>query len=140
MLAVACATPNEANEPQRGVVASEAKADCSLVRCAEPLCGPNQHLAYQGDCCPTCVGPTSSSSCATVLCAPVVCPEGEVLVFKNKNDCCGTCAKQPAVKECTTDADCPQYYCITCPCPYSECQGTRCVTRTPDESTCGGTQ
>ena len=39
--------------------------------------------------------------------------------------------------ECHTADDCPQYDCIACPCPYSVCQGARCVTRTPDASTCG---
>jgi hypothetical protein len=114
---------------------SEVKLDCAAVLCALPDCAPNQHLATHGGCCPICVG--GSSRCATVMCAAVVCPEGEQLVTSN-GDCCGHCAKAPAVKECTTADDCPQYYCIQCPCPVSECVGRKCVTHTPDISTCGG--
>ncbi len=113
------------------------KLDCSLVRCALPLCSEGQHLAYQGSCCPTCVGNAGTSRCATVLCAAVVCAEDEQAVTP-KGQCCPQCVKKPSVKECQSDSDCPQYYCIQCPCPYSTCQGQKCVTQTPDSSTCGG--
>lgn len=112
------------------------RRDCDAVRCALPECGDGQHLAYQGgSCCPTCVG--RPSRCATVLCAAVACPEGQQLVT-SPGDCCGHCVPKPAVAECTTTDDCPVYNCIRCPCPYSECVGRKCVTRTPAESTCGG--
>ena len=74
--------------------------------------------------------------CAAVLCAAVACNPGEVLVRRG-SDCCGTCVREPRTLECATDADCPQYACFACPCPTSSCQGRRCVTRTPDASTCG---
>lgn len=116
---------------------AEARIDCSYVKCAVPLCADNQRLAQSpGECCPRCVG--APSRCATVLCAAVACAEGEQLVT-SPGDCCGHCVKKPQVAECKTDADCPQYYCITCPCPVSACVGQKCVTSTPDESTCGGT-
>jgi len=114
-----------------------AKIDCSFVKCAMPLCAEGQHLKYQGGCCPVCVGPEKNSKCAAVLCAAVECGEDEILVT-SPGQCCGQCKPAPQVKECSSDADCPVYYCIQCPCPYSECQGGQCVTQTPDESTCGG--
>lgn len=119
---------------EAGEVSSEAKIDCSMVKCAMPLCGPRQHLSKQG-CCPVCVGP--EDRCAAVMCAAVACGEGEQLVFKG-NDCCGRCEPVPAAAECTTDLDCPQYACFACPCPVAECVGRKCVTTTPDASTCGG--
>jgi hypothetical protein len=110
------------------------RADCELVRCAVPECADGQHLSYQGRCCPTCVG--APSRCATVLCLAVACEEGEILVT-SPGDCCGHCVKAPAAQECRTDDDCPQIACFACPCPVATCQGRQCVTRTPDESTCG---
>lgn len=107
--------------------------DCALVLCALPDCAENQQLSYRGGCCPICVG--TPSRCDTVLCAAVACPEGEELVT-TPGDCCGHCVPQHPVQECLTDDDCPQYYCIQCPCPVSECRGTQCVTSTPDASTC----
>jgi hypothetical protein len=120
-----------------GVAGEELRADCSLVRCALPLCAEGQRLSYAGNaCCPQCVdnGPRRAR-CATVLCAAVVCAEGEELVT-SPGDCCGHCAPAHHVAECATDSDCPQYYCIACPCPVSECRGHSCVTWTPDRSTC----
>lgn len=111
------------------------KLDCSAVRCALPLCADGQQLSYQGGCCPVCVG--APSRCATVLCAAVTCGVGQVAVTP-PGQCCPRCVNAPAVRDCRTDADCPQYYCIQCPCPYSECRGSQCVTQTPDVSTCGG--
>jgi hypothetical protein len=118
-----------------GTVASEAKIDCSYVKCAVPLCGPNQHLVQSG-CCPVCKGP--SDRCADVMCLAVECAEGEVRVHNGANDCCGTCKPAPKVAECETDLDCPQLNCFACPCPTTSCQGRKCVTQTPDASTCGG--
>jgi len=120
-----------------GSAEQAAKIDCSYVKCAMPLCAKGQHLNYQGGCCPVCVGPDTTSHCADVLCAAVECPEGEIRVSSPGN-CCGQCVPAPPVKECATDSDCPVYYCITCPCPYSECRGNQCITETPDSSTCGG--
>lgn len=119
--------------PEVGSSSEDLRVDCSLVRCALPLCAEGQHLVYGGGCCPRCVG--APSRCATVLCAAVACDEGEELVT-SPGDCCGHCAPAHAVAECTTDSDCPQYYCIACPCPVSECSGRTCVTWTPDASTC----
>lgn len=121
-----------------GVSAAELSAnsgDCDLVRCPMPLCAEGQRLSYRGGCCPVCVG--QPSRCATVLCAAVACDEGEELVT-SPGDCCGHCVPSHPVQECQTDDDCPVYYCITCPCPVSECRGGSCVTSTPDASTCGG--
>jgi hypothetical protein len=115
--------------------AVSARTDCSLVRCALPVCAEGQRLAnVGGSCCPTCVGP--EPRCAAVLCAAVVCPEGSQLVT-SPGDCCGRCAPIPPAAECVTDSDCPQLQCLRCPCPVSSCQGRSCVTRTPAESTCG---
>jgi hypothetical protein len=111
-----------------------ARVDCAAVLCALPECTDGQELVTRGGCCPTCAG--RPSRCATVLCAAVACAEGEQLVT-TPGDCCGHCVKTPKVAECTTNDDCPVYYCIQCPCPYSECVGRKCVTRTPDASTCG---
>lgn len=134
-VAVGCAS--EATGPSEPApVSSEAdalKVDCSYVKCAMPLCGPRQHLSQQG-CCPVCVGP--DDKCATVLCAAVECPAGEVRVTKG-GDCCGRCVPLSNTPECNDDLDCPQYQCIACPCPVSSCVGRRCVTTTPDASTCG---
>lgn len=113
----------------------EAKIDCSYVKCAIPLCADGQRLSFQGGCCPRCVG--APSKCATVLCAAVACGEGEVLAT-SPGDCCGHCVPAPKVATCNTDADCPQLYCIACPCPVTTCVGNKCQTTTPDESTCGG--
>jgi hypothetical protein len=127
-----------ASTEEQASVATEAEAlrvDCAAVMCADPNCGEGQHLAYQGSCCPTCVG--RPDRCATVMCLTVECPEGEQRVY-NGGDCCGRCMPTPPVKECSTDLDCPQYYCIACPCPISECVGNKCVTRTPSATTCGG--
>lgn len=109
--------------------------DCDLVRCPLPLCADGQHLSYRGGCCPVCVG--APSRCATVLCAAVVCGEDEQLVT-SPGQCCPHCSPRPPVAECSSDLDCPQYSCIQCPCPVSECRGHQCVTSTPDASTCGG--
>lgn len=111
------------------------RVDCELVRCPLPLCADGQRLSYRGGCCPVCVG--QPSRCATVLCATVECPEGQHRVT-SPGDCCGHCVPAHAVQDCQTDLDCPQYACITCPCPVSECRGGQCVTSTPDASTCGG--
>ena len=130
-----CAGEQEPLEQSEiGELGKADKLDCSLVRCALPLCAQGQHLSYQGGCCPVCVGP--DSRCAAVLCAAVECPAGQERVFSN-GQCCGKCVAKHAVKQCSSDADCPQYYCIQCPCPYSECRGGSCVTQTPDASTCG---
>lgn len=124
-----------AADPGTGTSSSAARVDCSLVRCAEPLCAEGQRLTYpRGSCCGVCVD--MPSSCATVLCAAVECAEGEERVFRG-NDCCGRCQASRPVRECGTDLDCPQYQCIACPCPVSECRGNRCVTWTPDASSCG---
>lgn len=112
-------------------------ADCSLVRCALPECASGQRLSYRGGCCPVCVG--APSRCATVLCAAVACPEGHELVT-SPGDCCGHCVPERPTQECRSDEDCPQYACIRCPCPVSECRAGQCVTWTPDESTCGGNE
>jgi hypothetical protein len=112
----------------------ELRADCALVRCALPMCSDGQRLSYEGGCCPRCVG--APSKCATVMCAAIACAEGEQLVT-SPGDCCGRCAKAPKVAECNTDSDCPQLYCFACPCPVSTCSGRKCVTSTPDASTCG---
>lgn len=132
VVATGCGTPADPAPEDVSSVSSEVKIDCSYVKCAMPECGPRQHLSNQG-CCPTCVGP--EDRCATVLCAAVVCADDEIAVTA-KGQCCPQCQKRPSVKECRTSADCPIYYCIQCPCPYSECRGGSCVTQTPDSSTC----
>jgi hypothetical protein len=108
--------------------------DCALVRCALPLCAEGQHLSYRGGCCPQCVG--RPSRCEAVLCPLVLCADGYEYTT-SPGDCCGRCTPSHAAQECRSDADCPQYYCIACPCPVSECRGHQCVTSTPDASTCG---
>jgi hypothetical protein len=131
-----CASETVDASPDAVGVDSEAlarSADCSLVRCALPECGPGQQLSYRGGCCPVCVG--APSRCAAVLCPAIACAEGEQLVT-TPGDCCGRCAPARPVQQCDSDLDCPQYACITCPCPVSECRGNRCVTSTPDASTC----
>jgi hypothetical protein len=137
--AACAATPTE--DDGSSVARDQALSpSCDLVKCALPLCTESQHLEYRGSCCPQCVdNKPTSAKCATVLCLAVACPEGEQLVT-SPGDCCGHCQKAKPVAECTTDSDCPQYYCIQCPCPYSQCIGRKCVTKTPDASTCGGTQ
>lgn len=110
---------------------------CEYVKCAYPLCAPGQHMVIpNGQCCPVCRGPAREDRCAAVLCAAVACADGEILVRRG-NDCCGTCAPAPSIAECAQDLDCPQIQCIACPCPVASCQGRRCVTQTPDASTCG---
>lgn len=132
---VACAATTAEDEGAATTNEGAQKIDCSYVKCAAPECADGQHLSQsQGTCCPTCVG--RPSRCATVLCAAVECADGEQRVYSN-GDCCGRCVKTPAVKECRTDLDCPQIYCFACPCPVSTCQGGKCVSHTPDESTCG---
>lgn len=106
---------------------------CEAVRCPMPLCVQGQHLAYQGSCCPTCVGP--EPRCADVACPMYHCVEGMQLVTP-PGQCCPNCRPIPPSPECTTDLDCPQIQCIRCPCPVSTCQGRRCVSTTPAESTC----
>ncbi len=134
-----CASEND--DPETAISSSvdelgkADKIDCSYVKCAMPLCAQGQHLTYQGGCCPVCVG--APSRCATVLCAAVTCGEGEIAVTPS-GQCCPRCVKAPQVKECQTDLDCPQYACFACPCPVSSCRGNKCVTSTPDASTCGG--
>ncbi len=123
-----------------GESADDLRVDCSLVRCALPLCAEGQHLVQSnGDCCPRCVGPTQARTdrCAAVLCAAVECADGEVAVTP-RGQCCPQCRPLGPVAECASELDCPQYYCIACPCPVSECSHGQCVTWTPDESTCGG--
>jgi len=127
----------EVIDTSASAVSSEAlsqSGSCDLVRCPMPLCADGQHLSYRGGCCPVCVG--QPSRCATVLCAAVACPEGQQLVT-SPGDCCGHCVTARPVQECQSDLDCPQYACITCPCPVSECVGRHCTTTTPDASTCG---
>lgn len=126
-----CAT--SADDVEVGASEAALNQDCSLVRCALPLCAQGQHLSYQGGCCPTCVGP--EPKCAAVLCAAVACADGEQAVTP-KGQCCPRCAKAPATATCTTDADCPSIACIMCPCPVSTCKGRQCTTTTPDASTC----
>jgi hypothetical protein len=132
--ASACASAVDTSEDGIDSEAFALSSDCTAVLCALPECSSNQQLSYRGGCCPQCVG--APSRCATVLCAAVMCPEGQQLVT-SPGDCCGHCVPAHAVKDCASDADCPQYYCIQCPCPVSECRGGQCVTSTPDESTCG---
>ena len=133
--AAGCAATAAEDEGSAATNEGAQKIDCSYVKCAMPLCADGQHLVQsQGSCCPTCVG--RPSKCATVLCAAVECAEGEQRVYSN-GDCCGHCVKTPAVKECKTDLDCPQIYCIACPCPVSTCRGGSCVSTTPADSTCG---
>jgi len=135
MMTGCAATADTSDEGATSASEGAAKVDCSLVRCALPMCSEGQHLSYQGNsCCPTCVGP--STKCATVLCAAVVCADGEQLVTSH-GDCCGHCVAKPAAAECTTDMDCPVFQCIACPCPVSKCVGRTCRTSTPDASTCG---
>jgi hypothetical protein len=127
--------------PQTDTSAEYGKADrggkdCDLVKCPMPLCVQGQHLAYQGSCCPTCVG-GQPSRCADVLCPALACAIGYELVTNN-GECCGRCMPSHPVAECTVDADCPQFYCFACPCPYSTCQGRQCVTQTPSADTCAG--
>ena len=114
---------------------SDVRVDCSLVRCAMPLCAIGQVLVNRDGCCPECVG--RPSRCATVLCAAIACPDGQQRVA-TPGDCCGHCQPMPAVAECNTTADCPVYACFACPCPVSECRGHQCFTTTADASTCGG--
>ncbi|MBI2391239.1 MAG: hypothetical protein HYV09_16740 [Deltaproteobacteria bacterium] len=137
MMSVGCAANAVSSEDEGSASVSEGALNptCALVKCAMPLCGEGQQLSYQGGCCPRCVG--RPSRCATVMCAAVACPEGQQLVT-SPGDCCGHCIGKPAVAECNTAADCPVYTCIRCPCPVSECVGNKCVTTTPDESTCSG--
>lgn len=130
----ACAPVDDAQQSVAQGISS--RPMCEYVKCAYPLCAQGQHLVIpRGQCCPVCHGPSNVDRCAAVLCAAVVCGEGEILV-RNGNDCCGRCAPAPAVAECSSDEDCPQIYCFACPCPTSICQGRRCVTSTPDASTC----
>jgi len=130
-----CAVNSVEDEGSSTAKADELRPECAYVKCAIPLCGEGQRLSYQGGCCPRCVG--APSKCATVLCAAIACAEDEQLVT-SPGDCCGHCQKAPKVAECNTDLDCPQIYCIQCPCPVSKCVGQKCYTSTPDESTCGG--
>lgn len=132
VLVVACSAGTE--EPSQSAGSALAPR-CDGARCPMPLCAQGQHLSYQGGCCPTCVGPMSR--CAGIMCKMMACPEGQALVT-NPGDCCGKCVPVAAVAECTTDLDCPQLECIRCPCPTSSCQGRKCVTTTPSESSCGG--
>lgn len=135
MMSMGCAA-TAVSSPDEGSTAVDEGAlnpICAAVKCAYPECAMGQHIVNQG-CCPVCVG--RPSRCAAVMCAAVACPEGQHLVT-TPGDCCGHCAPAPAVKECATDAECPVYSCIRCPCPVSECRGGKCVTSTPDESTCG---
>jgi hypothetical protein len=108
---------------------------CEAVRCPMPLCVQGQHLAYQGSCCPTCVGP--EPRCADVACPMYLCAQGTQLVTP-PGQCCGRCQPTAPAAECATDLDCPQLECFRCPCPVATCQGRRCVTSTPSASTCGG--
>src|SRR5436190_22718938 len=91
MAMASCASETTTSSDDPVVMMSEElgkadKLDCSLVRCPMPLCAQGQHLAYQGSCCPTCVG-NNNSKCATVLCAAVVCGDGEEAVTA-KGQCC----------------------------------------------------
>ncbi len=132
----ACAPVDDGSSAAVGELSG--RPACQFVRCVYPLCAPDQHLVVPiGQCCPVCRGPVTNDRCATVLCAAVVCGEGKVLV-RHGNDCCGRCVTAPSPVECNIDDDCPQYVCVRCPCPVSSCQGRRCVTQTPSETTCGG--
>lgn len=135
VFAVGCASSAD-SEPATGESAAALSGSCDMVKCATPMCATGQHLAYQGSCCATCVGP--EPRCADVMCPMLMCAIGEELVVP-KGQCCGRCMKAPPVKECTTDADCPSYQCFACPCPVSSCVGRTCRTTTPDASTCTGT-
>lgn len=133
LLLGACAPIDDADTAVQGV---SARPMCEYVKCAYPLCAQGQHMVIpNGQCCPVCRGPSPNDRCATVLCAALACAQGEVLV-RHGNDCCGRCEPAHPVAECTTDLDCPQLYCFACPCPTTSCQGRRCVTQTPDASTC----
>jgi hypothetical protein len=137
-LAVGCVDAIDASSSADVGADSEAlrrSQDCALVLCALPDCGEHQQVSLRGGCCPVCVG--TANRCIDVLCPRIACAEGETLVT-TPGDCCGHCVPEPRAQECQTDLDCPQYYCITCPCPTSECRGGQCFTTTPDESTCGG--
>lgn len=117
------------------VAEGELRTDCSLVRCAMPLCSEGQHLQTGGnDCCPSCVGP--EPRCAAVLCPMYRCAMGYHLEQRG-NQCCASCVQDHPTAECDVDADCPSFQCFACPCPTSSCQGHQCRTSTPDASSCG---
>jgi hypothetical protein len=134
VIAVGCtATTTDTSEESVATSEDALGSKCDTVRCALPLCAQGQHLAYQGSCCATCVGP--ESKCAAVMCAMIKCASGYEAVTPT-GQCCPRCVKAAPVAECTTDADCPSYACIACPCPVSTCVGRTCQTTTPDASTC----
>lgn len=129
----AAASVDSSDEGSHAAAEGALHQDCSIVKCAQPLCATGQHLSYQGGCCPVCVGP--EPKCADVMCPMVMCAIGMQAVTP-KGQCCPKCMPAAPVPECTTDMDCPVYQCIACPCPVSECVGRTCRTSTPDASTC----
>ncbi|MBI3199978.1 MAG: hypothetical protein HYZ29_00460 [Myxococcales bacterium] len=135
-MAAGCVATTGAPDDEESLASEGALSpSCEMVKCALPICSEGQHLSYSGgDCCPSCEGPTSK--CAAVLCPLIKCAPGYQAVTP-KGQCCAKCMKTAPVAQCTVDSDCPQLYCIACPCPVSECVGRTCRTSTPDASTCG---
>ena len=82
------------------------RAECSMIFCDVPNCGPGEKIELsESACCPGCV--PDPDSCTTQICPEPACIEGEISEVP-EGECCPVCVPNPDA--CTTQ-ECPELAC-----------------------------